>query len=258
MARCAEVDRSRSRFMYYFYGDAAARSASYDLVVNTSRVPLIALAELLVAVVQGAETLEAPGPAAGRRVLTVSREMAAGDAALVPALGARLGLRLYDREFLEEEARRLGVTEADMRQLEEQPARGQRGSGAKLRHRYVEILQQLIGELAEQGGILLVGRGSAGFLRDDLRAFHVRLTAATTCRLRKVMEHHWLREEPARKHLTDSDDQRQRFYHDAFGRDWTSPLEYHLTVNAGRLATRTVDLVARAAEQYWARAEEAV
>lgn len=258
LARCAEVDRSRARFMRYFYGDAATRPASYDLVVNTGRVALDDLVALGTGLVRGEENPEWGGPRPGRRVLTVSREMAAGDAALVSALAARLGLRVYDREFLEEEARRLGLTEADIRHIDEQPPGVKDRLGAsKLRHRYLEVLRQLIGELAGKGGILLVGRGSAGFLRDDPRAFHVRLTACTAGRVRKVMEHHWLREEPARKLLTDSDDPRQRFYQDAFGRDLTCPLEYHLTVNAGRLGARTVDLVASAAERHWAQAEEA-
>jgi cytidylate kinase len=256
MARCSDVDRSRSRFMRYFYGEAAARSASYDLVVNTGSVSLPDLAELVAGLVQGEESPTWAGPASGRRVLTVSREMAAGDAAIIPALAARLGLRVYDREFFEEEARRLGVTENEMHRIDEHPAsaKDRKGTGS-LRHRYLEVLRQLIGELAGQGGILFVGRGASGFLHDDSRAFHVRIIACMAGRLRKVMEHHWLREEPARKLLDDSDEPRRRFYQDAFGRELGCPLEYHLTVNAGRLGTRTVDLIARAAEQHWTQAE---
>jgi cytidylate kinase len=256
MARCSEVDRSRSRFMRYFYGDAAGRSASYDLVANTGTVPLDDLAELLARMVQGEEAPSWGGAAPGRRVLTVSREMAAGDAALISALAARLGLRVYDREFFEEEARRLGVTENEMHQIDEHPQAVKDRIGAtKLRHRYLEVLRQLIGELAGQGGILLVGRGAAGFLRDDACAFHVRFVACMAGRVRKVMEHYWLREEPARQLLADSDEPRRRFYQDAFGRELGSPLEYHLTVNAGRTGTRVVDLIAQAAEQRWGHSE---
>jgi cytidylate kinase len=256
LARCSEVDRSRSRFMRYFYGDAASRSASYDLVVNTGRVSLDDLSELVAGLVRGEESPASSGPESGRRVLTVSRELAAGDASLIPALAARLGLRAYDREFFEEEARRLGVTESEMHRIDEHPpGMKDRVGAASLRHRYLQVLRQLIGELAGQGGILLVGRGAAGFLHDDPRAFHVRLVAGMAGRVRKVMEHHWLREEPARKLLTDSDEPRRRFYHDAFGRELGCPLEYHLTVNALRLGTRAADLIACAAEQHWMHAE---
>jgi hypothetical protein len=71
------------------------------------------------------------------------------------------------------------------------------------------------------------------------------------------MEHHWLREEPARKLLADSDEPRRRFYQDAFGRDLGCPLKYHLTVNAGRLGTRAVDVIAHAAEHHWLHTEDA-
>jgi cytidylate kinase len=256
MARCAEVDRSRGRFMRYFHGEGAVRPGSYDLVVNTGRVMLDDLVELVVAAIRDEPESESP-ESAGRRVLTLSREMAAGDAALVPSLAARLGLRVHDRELLEEQGRRLGIPPAELHHLEEQPASVKdRLTTNQIRQRYLEVLRQLIGELAAQGGVLLVGRGGSGFLGDDPRAFHVRLAASMTCRVKRVMEHHWLREEQARKLLADSDDKRQRFYHEAFGRDWASPLEHHLTVNAGRLGGKAVDLVAIAARRHWASARE--
>jgi cytidylate kinase len=81
----------------------------------------------------------------------------------------------------------------------------------------------------------------------------VRLVAPISVRVQRVMEHRWLRQEPAKKLIAESDGQRRRFYQDYFGADWSDPLEYHLTVNTGRLGPTAVDLLAFAAERCWAR-----
>ena len=107
-------------------------------------------------------------------------------------------------------------------------------------------------ELAARGNVLLVGRGGNRFLRDHPAAFHVRLVAPMEIRLRRVMEHRWLREKQARQLIAQSDAERRSFYENYFGADWTSPLEYHLTANSGRLGPAAVDLVACAAERHWA------
>ena len=101
--------------------------------------------------------------------------------------------------------------------------------------------------------MLLVGRGGSRFLRDVSGVFHVRLVATPEVRVRRVMEHRWLREGPARQLIAQTDTQRRRFYEDYFGADWSSPLEYHVTVNSGRLGPAAVDLIVLAAERYWSR-----
>jgi hypothetical protein len=54
--------------------------------------------------------------------------------------------------------------------------------------------------------------------------------------------------------IAQSDGRRGRFYAAAFGADREGALEYHLTVNTGRLGPAAVDLVALAAGRHWGRA----
>src|SRR5208283_2824860 len=97
-------------------------------------------------------------------------------------------------------------TEAELEAIDEQPA-GLFDSlqPGGLYQRYLAVLAQLMHELARRGDVLLVGRGGSGFLRDHSHAFHVRLVASLDIRLRRVMEHRWLREKPAREMLAASD-----------------------------------------------------
>lgn len=257
LARCLEVDRTRDRFTRYFFGAAASRPDQYDLVVNTGRAHLDDVVAVVLAMMRGQADEARPeaGPAAaGARVLTLSREMGAGETGFAPTLAARLGLEVHDRDVLEQEAVRLGVGEAELDKIDEQPAGlFQRFLPGSLHQRYFEALGQLMRDLAGRGNVLLVGRGGSRFLRDHPGAFHVRLTAAPEVRVRRVMEHRWLREGPARKLIAQTDDQRRRFYQSYFGAEWADPLEYHVTVNSGRLGPAAVDLVALAAGRHWAR-----
>jgi len=254
--RCLEVDRSRERFTRYFFGPDALQPEQFDLVANSDRMPLdnVAACVLDLARSEEKEAPASPAVAGPPRVLTMSRQMGAGNSGFALTLGLRLSLRAVDRELLEYEAVRLGVSEAELEQVDEQPpGLWQRLRSGSLHHRYFEALGQLIKELAERGNVLVVGRGGSRFLRERPGAFHVRLVAEMETRVRHVMTDRWLREEAARQLIDQSDARRRRFHESYFGSDWSDPLEYHLTVNSGRLGPEAVDLVAAAAARHWSR-----
>lgn len=254
LARCTEEDRIRDRFMRYFFGQAPFQAEQYALVLNTGRVPLDDVVTAVVRLIRG-NAAEAQGPASGRkRILTLARELGAGEIGFATTLAEQLGLQVFDRQLLEHQASRLGVTEDELRKIDEKPSGVfQRFGPGSLSQRYVEALGQLMTELAQRGNVLLVGRGGSRVLAENLHAFHVRLVARMDVRVQRVMEHRWVNEAPARKLIAESDDQRRRFYHDFFGADWSDPLEYHLTVNTGRLGPLAVDLVADVGNRHWGR-----
>jgi len=278
--RCLEVERTRGLFTRYFFGPSALEPAQYDLVVNTARVPLADVTEVVAAMVRPGSTVPEKGvpekgtgpicrngpegaahhvalsPFPARRVLTLSRELGAGDRNFAPALADRLKMHVFDRELLEQEAVRLGVPEAELEKVDEQPASiFQRFRPGSIYQRYFAALRQITCELAERGDAILVGRGGNCYLRDDPRAFHVRLVAATVVRCRRIMEYRWVREAVAKKLMAESDGRRRRFHESYFGIDWSNPSEYHVTVNSGRLGLVALDLISAAAGFYWSRRE---
>ncbi len=253
-ARCMEVDRTREKFNRYFFGASWLLPAEYDLVVNSGRVPLADAAGAVVALARPL-SVAAPAASASRsRVLTLSRELGAGDTGFAPTLAGRLGLRVYDREILELEATRLHVSEAEVEAVDEHPfGIFHRFHSGSVYQRYLQSLRELMNELAARGNVLLVGRGGSRILSGRPAAFHVRLVAPMDVRIRRVMDHRWVREEVARQLIDQSDRQRYGFYDGYFGADWASPLEYHLTVNSGRLGPSAVDLIADLASRHWER-----
>jgi cytidylate kinase len=252
LARCTAEDRTRDRFTRYFFGEEPFQAAAYHLVVNTGWVPLEDVIASVAALVRNEAAEGSTGT--GQRVLTLSRELGAGEKSFAPVLGARLGLPVYDRELLEQEAVRLGVTEAELEKVDEQPAGiFQRFRPGSLYQRYFDALGTLMTDLAARGDVLLVGRGGSRFLRDHSRAFHVHVVAPAEERVRRVMQHRWVREALARQLIAQSDEQRRRFYEGYFGAQWSDPLEYHITVNTGRLGPAAVDAVVLAAGRHWGR-----
>jgi len=254
LARCTEEDRVRDRFMRYFFGEVPFQLAHYALTVNTGRVPLDDVTASVIALVRENAGAEPGGASGENRVLTLARELGAGDIGFALTLADRLGMRVFDRELLEHQAIRMGIKENELAKLDEKPSGiFQRFLPGSLHQRYFEALGQLMNELAQRGNVILVGRGGSRFLRGHPSAFHVRLVARTDFRVQRVMEHRWLREGPTRKLIAESDAQRRRFYQDCFGADWSDPLEYHLTINSCRLGPLAVDLAAFVAQRHWGR-----
>lgn len=253
LARCAQMEQSRDRFLRYFFGSQATLSREYDLVFNTGRVPLENVVSAVASLVR--EETPPAEPASLRRVLTISRELGAGEQTFAPVMAQRLGMQSYDREFLEQEAARLGLPESQVEKIDEHPPGILPFRAGSIASRYLETVKQLMAELAQRGEVIVVGRGGAQLLHEEPRAFHVRLVAAIDVRVRRVMEYHWVRENIARKLIAESDAQRRSFYRAYFSSDWESPLEYDLSVNVGRLGPVTVEAVAQAATRHWNRCE---
>jgi cytidylate kinase len=256
VARCTEMDRTRDRFTRYFFGDKASQPAQYDLLVNTAMFPLDDVVAVVEAVVRG-NTSSLAASVAARRVLTLSRELGAGQQGFPAALAERLGMRLFDRNLLEQEAVRMGISAQDLEKIDERPPRiFERFRPGSIYQRYFDVLRQRMHEVASQGDVIVVGRGGSRLLRDEPRALHVRLVAMPGVRVRRVMEYRWVAEAVARRLIAESDQQRRSFYENYFGADWSSPLEYHLTVNSGQLGPAAVDLVTAAAARHWSHAEQ--
>lgn len=256
LARCTQEDSTRDCFMRYFFGQAPCQSEQYALVLNTGRMPLADVVAVVVGLIRPLAAGGPANPSVKHRVLTLARELGAGAAGLARALADRLGLRVFDRELLEQQAHRLGVTEQELARIDEQPAGWwQRFFPGSLHQRYQDALRKLMDELDQQGNVLIVGRGGSRFLRERPDTFHVRLVAKMDVRVERVMAHRWVREDVARTLIAESDTQRRRFFQDSFAADWSDPLEYHLTVNTGRLGLKAVDLVADACRRYWERTD---
>lgn len=101
--------------------------------------------------------------------------------------------------------------------------------------RYIEALKALIGEFAERGKVVIVGRGAQAMLADHDQTLHVRVVCPQEERIARIVRRDEMDAAAATKRVKDSDQQREAWHQKYFDIDYRSPYHYHLVVNSGRL-----------------------
>ncbi len=204
------------------------------------------------------------------RVITIEREYGSGAADIARKLAARLGWQLWDQALTEEIARRL---ECDCGAVEEHAERKDplyyrlfkaflRGSfeGALNAPRLGMVDADCIRQAADQvvtmatkaGNAVIVGRGSAYFLKDRADAFHVFVYAPFEARVRRLQAE-GRTEEEAIELAETVDRDRAAYIKQYFDIEWPARECFHLMINSAmgsEMVVQTIlDSVARFDEQ---------
>jgi cytidylate kinase len=181
------------------------------------------------------------------RIVTIEREYGSGAAQIASQLASRLGWKLWDQELTQEIARVANVDSSAVSMCEERVDttfqrlvkvfwRGSYEPSAHLEHqpfgpdRMVEIGEQVMRKIAEQGRSVIVGRGAPYFLRERHDTFHVFLYAPRAEKLRRIQQ--------LGRSLQDAEDlvdtvdrERILFVKHYFGADWPTRSLYHAMLN---------------------------
>ncbi len=105
---------------------------------------------------------------------------------------------------------------------------------------YVETLSGVIRDLAGQGDVLIIGRGSQVILKDWPSVLHVLLVAPLDRRIEFISRRDGLTADEAAKRTHDGDRGRADFHRKFFKIDVDDPSLYHLTLNSGFLSQEQV------------------
>jgi len=181
------------------------------------------------------------------RVITIEREYGCGAGEIARKLASKLGWKVWDRELTAEIARVAEVDPSSVSMCEERVDntfqrlvkvfwRGSYERSASLSHqpfgpdRMVEVGEEVMCKIAEQGYCVIVGRGAPYFLRDRGDAFHVFLYAPRAEKLRRIQS--------LGKSLSDAEElvdsvdrERILFVKHYFGADWPTRSLYHVMIN---------------------------
>jgi cytidylate kinase len=182
------------------------------------------------------------------RIVTIEREYGSGAAKIAERLADQIGWKLWDQLLTSEIAR---LAECDRSQVEQREERMDplyyrllksvlRGSfeGSLNVHRLklldadtiFKVTEKVVQKAAAEGNCVLVGRGSAFFLRNREDALHVFLFAPDEDKLRRLVEGGMNKAEAAQ--LIDTVDQdRADFIKKYFGQIWPDRHLYHLMIN---------------------------
>lgn len=220
-------------------------------------------------------------------VLTVSRQLGSHGNEIAAGVAERLGLRFIDREIIHRAAVEAGVPEAALAELSYEGKRSlaervlailntmpaiPQIPHASLRETtapmalplsniltpaapifsqsmdtYVQIVEQVIRNLADQGNVVIVGRAARMVLQDRDDALHIQIVAPFDQRVETLMQRENIDREEARTRIAASDRARDEYMKRYYHVRWTDPLLYDLVINTGKIETLTaIELIVRA------------
>jgi len=183
------------------------------------------------------------------KVLTIEREYGSGAAAIAKKVAAQLDWKLWDQVLTDEICRRMECDRQHVERHEERRdplhyrlfkafLRGSfEGSLNEPRMRIADaesirqVTEQLVRAAAAEGHAVIVGRGSAYYLRDRPDAFHVFIYAPFEEKVRRLQLEGKSQAEAIQ--LAESVDRdRAAFIKEHFGVEWPARHFFHLMINS--------------------------
>jgi cytidylate kinase len=182
-------------------------------------------------------------------VLTIEREYGSGAGDIAGKLADRLGWKLWDQLLTDQIARRLQCESGHVEEHQEKKdpfyyrlfKAFLRGSYEGTQNTQVmtmvdaesirRVSEQLVRSAAKEGNAVIVGRGSAYYLRDTPDSFHVFIYAPFEDRVRRLQQKGKSQEEAIQLAETVDLD-RGAFIKQYFGIEWPARHYFHLMVNS--------------------------
>jgi len=182
-------------------------------------------------------------------VLTIEREYGSGAAEIAQKLADRLGWKLWDQLLTDEIARHLECDRVHIEQHGERRdplyyrlfksfLRGSfEGSLATPQVKMADaegirrVAEKMVQAAAAEGKCVIVGRGSAYYLRDRPDSFHIFVYAPFEERVRRLQKE-GKSEQDAIQLASTVDQDRAAFIKQYFGIEWPARQFFHLMVNS--------------------------
>ena len=170
-------------------------------------------------------------------IITIARQCGSGVHEIGKELTSRLGLELYDRKKLEEEAKKLGKLDENKEFFQEKAVNSLLYSiavsyGAS---NPMERSFELIRELTQQKSAVIIGRCSGAIYANDPDATTIFLHADKDCRIKRVMKRDGIDEKKAAKLIKEVDEKRASFHKFCTGKEWGDAGQYQLSIDTGKL-----------------------
>jgi cytidylate kinase len=182
-------------------------------------------------------------------VITISRQFGAGGRSLGENFCERFGFHLVDELVIDELARKAKVKGDWLTAIEKEASSTLLGvlssivsSGHFLKtpsapgenfekKKYKDFLKRIMTAMANEGGYVILGRGSQLVLRTHPKVFRILLVAEHEDRVRFMVQRYQLSEEEAKKIIKEKETQRAAVGTNIFGADIDDPKLYHIVLN---------------------------
>jgi cytidylate kinase len=187
-------------------------------------------------------------------LVTVSRQYGSGGSEVAGRVAAALGWQLYDNAVVEEVARRLGMSTAEVSARDERvPSLPERIASAMAlgvpevmptvadlaaqpnEERIVEMTKRVIEEAVQAGPAVLVGRGAQSMLAARADALHVFCYAPVEALESYAITNLGVSPAEAHRVVAENNHQREQYVKRHWKRNWRDVANYHLCVNTAWL-----------------------
>ena len=204
-------------------------------------------------------------------VITITRQYGAGGSEVARLSAGKLGWQLVDNEFVDEVAKRSGVSADEVAANEERaPSLLERlvralassspevfvPGGTQTTEKEADALvtppEHVLAAASQSGNVVLVGRGAQAFFAraHAADALHVFVVAPLEARIRELTVRLGVSADEAKQQAEKMEADRDRYVQRYYKRQRQDASNYHLVVNTGHLGyDGAADLVVCAAQQ---------
>jgi cytidylate kinase len=187
-------------------------------------------------------------------IITISRQFGAGGLTLGKMIAAELGYEFADQDIVQRVAQEANVSPHWVETVEKE-------AGGKLsrfiskmvskplverilkdergyidEQIYLDYIVLIISQIAEEGNVVILGRGSQYILNDHPDAYHILLINDFENRVKFLMKHYNLSQTEASQVVNREDRRRLNLYRRLGKTDYDSAALYHLALNMGRIS----------------------
>ena len=188
------------------------------------------------------------------KIYTIGREFGSGGREVGEKLAAKLGIKLYDKELLQQAAKDSGFCEEIFENHDEKPTNSflyslvmdtysVSGYSAApfldmpLNHKVFLAQFETIKKIAEKESCVIVGRCADYALADNPDCINVFIHADLDVRIKNVSRNLNITENKARDIINKTDKQRASYYNYYTSKKWGDSKSYNLSLDAGKLGT---------------------
>jgi cytidylate kinase len=196
-------------------------------------------------------------PPENKVVVTISRQFGSGGAEIGRIVAEESGFLYVDQSIIGEVAKRLGINEEQAARQDEQIV-GEVGhilealrssSPFNLHYNnlfkpsdlptqaqevaYLRLTQRVLLELASEGDVVIVGRGSQFLLHGVARTLHIYIFAPLDFRIEQVINLYHVNRDRAKEMIERRDNEHNAYLGRYYGGSQHQPNLYHLLINTG-------------------------
>lgn len=199
-------------------------------------------------------------------VICIARQFGSGGRDIGKAVAKKLGIEFYDKELLNEAAKKSGILQELFEKADERPTTSMMytlsalGMGTTVSSfedfsaylpddKIQNIVADVIRETAEKTPCVIIGRCADYILRGRPGMLSVFIHAAHDVRTQRVARRHNLEEDAARSLVRKTDRSRANYYSFYTDREWGDVENFHLAIDAGRFGVEdAADVIIAAAK----------